>query len=134
MELSSALPSDPSPLTPHPSPFVVIRFEVSDTGIGLDDEQQQRIFDRFSQADGSTTRKFGGTGLGLAICKELVELMGGSIGVRSYPDQEDTFKYRELADGSRWEVIKNYYDVAELRALIDRCARNLVVRTGEYYW
>jgi len=66
-------------------PGAWVRFEVHDTGPGLDAATQARLFKPFTQADESTTRRFGGTGLGLSICRELAALMGGSVGVQSQP-------------------------------------------------
>lgn len=70
---------------------LVVRLEVIDTGVGLTPEEQARVFDSFTQADTSTTRRHGGTGLGLAICLQLVELMGGELGVESRPGEGSRF-------------------------------------------
>lgn len=81
----------------------LVRFEVVDSGIGIDPEKQEGIFDTFTQADETTTRRFGGSGLGTTIAKQLVELMGGRIGLKSTPRIGSTFWFDiefSIVDGS----------------------------------
>ncbi len=79
----------------------IVLTEIRDTGIGIPPESQARVFDSFSQADGSTTRRFGGTGLGLAIVKQLVEMMGGRVDLESFPGQGTTFRFTIPVDTAR---------------------------------
>ena len=91
-----------------------VRIEVQDTGIGLNDEQKTRLFRNFQQADASTTRKYGGTGLGLSISRQLVELMGGRIGVQDGESGGSTFWVElDLATGQRPQAPR-----ATLRSLV----------------
>jgi len=94
-------------------------FEVTDTGIGIDSNDYEAIFEAFAQADGSTTRRYGGTGLGLAISKQLVELMGGAIGVTSVVGKGSAFRFSVPLQVDRTaELAKPPQDLAETRIFV----------------
>jgi two-component system sensor histidine kinase/response regulator len=100
---------------------LVVRFEVIDTGVGLESADRKRLFEPFSQADSSTTRRFGGTGLGLAICQQIVTAMGGELGVESDLGHGSTFWFTlplQIAAAETSAPVRSTLGLAGLRALI----------------
>ncbi|MEI7843637.1 MAG: response regulator, partial [Gallionellaceae bacterium] len=97
---------------------VTLLFEVRDTGIGMTAEQIEKLFIAFSQADSSTTRKYGGTGLGLAISKQLVELMGGELKATSSPDQGSCFSFNARFGNAKNEAAPLHSELIGKRVLV----------------
>lgn len=123
-------------ITDHPDPEkITLRFSVEDTGIGLSPSQIDLLFESFTQADSSTTRKFGGTGLGLSICKHLVEMMGGKITVTSDAGHGSIFSFTAtfgLQAGTKTQHVQCPDDFMNLKVLVvddNQVAREIISDT-----
>jgi len=109
----------------------VIRFSIKDSGIGISKDRQDAIFKKFTQADGSTTRKYGGTGLGLAISKQLVSIMKGKIGVESEPGEGSTFWFMLKLPNGVSEVIDKKDSNTLFNKDIEQTVSNLNILLAE---
>ncbi|MGL1891861.1 MAG: response regulator [Spirochaetaceae bacterium] len=123
-----------STITKRDEKNILVRFEVSDTGIGLTEEQCGRLFKSFSQADTSTTRKYGGTGLGLSISKKLSEMMGGEIGVKSVYGEGSIFYFTVnlgIIEGIIEDMLSPPKEMCGLKVLIvdDNETARIVLKT-----
>ena len=112
---------------------VKLQFSISDTGIGMNKEQQKNLFVSFMQADSSTTRKYGGTGLGLPICKNLAELMGGKLEFTSEPDKGSNFIFTawfEIAKGKSEipKIMPHMIEGKKIMIVDDNCAARFTFR------
>ena len=100
----------------------VVRFSVTDTGIGMTEEQSSRLFQSFAQADASTARRYGGTGLGLAISKQLAQMKGGEMGVESEPAEGSTFwftaRFDKRPESAKSTIVAPRFDLRGLRVLV----------------
>lgn len=99
---------------------VALLFSIRDTGIGIPSDKVGDLFSAFTQVDESYTRKFGGTGLGLSICKQLVEMMGGTIGVESEPNKGSTFWFRVILEKQHTtnRLLSEHVDLSDFRVLV----------------
>ncbi|MGM0565673.1 MAG: response regulator [Bacteroidota bacterium] len=108
---------------------VAIDFKVEDTGIGISEENQKKLFQSFSQTEVSTTRKYGGTGLGLTISKQLVQLMGGDIDVKSQPGEGSVFSFQLVFDViSRKAFVSDEINNLKVAALDDNATNRFILR------
>ena len=118
---------------------LILKFSISDTGIGISPEQQERIFDRFAQAEEGTTREFGGTGLGVNISKQLVEMMGGQLWVVSKPTKGSTFFFTIKACKAHPVTLVEPLPVDEVKGLKvlivdDNSTNRLILRENLAVW